>query len=118
MFFEQFQKRCKELKTSPTAITLKIGLTKSNVTNWKNGAMPNGDVLQKLAKELDCSTDYLLGNTDDPTPADKKKASPDEIEAELRRILDKIPDKDITPEKADLIVRLWQDIVDSVVDEK
>lgn len=35
----------------------------------KHGQVPKADVLRALAEGLDVSADYLLGLTDDPTPA-------------------------------------------------
>ena len=68
MFFEQLKIRCKEVGTSPTALIIKVGLSRGNLTNWKNGTVPSGKILSELATELDCSVDYLLGNTDSPNP--------------------------------------------------
>jgi transcriptional regulator with XRE-family HTH domain len=116
VFYEQLKKACQRKGIALTNLLKEMGMSTGNTGKWKSGSMPSADVLNSLAVHLDVSVDFLLGNTDDPTPADKKKASPDEIEAELRRVLSKVP-KDISPEKADLIVKLWQDIVDSVVDE-
>ena len=38
------------------------------VTNWKNGRIPNGATLQKIADYFSVSVDELLGN-DTPAPA-------------------------------------------------
>lgn len=38
----------------------------ATVTNWEKGnRFPKDDVLVKIADYFDCSTDYLLGRTDD-----------------------------------------------------
>lgn len=71
MEYDKFAALCKAKGTTPTALTLKIGLSKGNATSWKNGGNPSADVLIKLADELECSIDYLLGRTDDPTPPQK-----------------------------------------------
>ena len=72
VFFDRFEKLCKDNKTTPTAVIIKLGYTKGNVTYWKNGATPNGEILLKLAQHFNVSTDYLLEITDDPTPPDEK----------------------------------------------
>lgn len=61
MNYAAFNNRCTEMGTTPTAISQKIGLKKGNATNWSKGGNPSVDVLMKLAVELNCSTDYLLG---------------------------------------------------------
>ena len=43
-----------------------IGLSTAIATKWKNGSIPKGDILVKIADYFDCSVDYLLGRTDNP----------------------------------------------------
>lgn len=50
-----------------------LELSKGNISNWKNGGMPSVEVLRQLSNRLSVSTDYLLGNTDDPTPPQENK---------------------------------------------
>ena len=66
MNYVAFKKACKGKGTTPTALSLKLGLKKGNATSWKNGGNPSVEILIKLAVELDCSTDYLLGLDDVP----------------------------------------------------
>lgn len=66
MFWNNFYSICKMKGTTPNAICKEIGLSNSVATNWKNGTMPKADVLVKIAELLECSTDYLLGLTDNP----------------------------------------------------
>ncbi len=65
MFFEQLKKACQMRNTSVTAVTLQLNISKSNVTNWKNGTIPNGDVVIRLSELLDVTTDFLLKGTDE-----------------------------------------------------
>ncbi len=57
---------------SQRKITLKqlgdnIGASTGNISDWKSGrSTPGIEVLSKIADYLGCSTDYLLGRTDDP----------------------------------------------------
>lgn len=60
MFFEQVKKACEMRGISVTALTIQLGISKSNVTNWKNGTMPNGDVIISISDCLRVSTDFLL----------------------------------------------------------
>lgn len=44
----------------------KINTSRSNIANYENEKnMPSIEVLEKLSSILNCSIDYLLGNTDD-----------------------------------------------------
>lgn len=45
----------------------KVGITNRNISSYeKNDREPAYDTLIKIAKALDCSTDYLLGISDEP----------------------------------------------------
>ncbi|MDD6488485.1 MAG: helix-turn-helix transcriptional regulator [Clostridia bacterium] len=44
-----------------------LDLNKNTLSNMYNGSMLKGDSLAKIADYLDCSVDYLLGRTDNPT---------------------------------------------------
>ena len=57
MFYEIFEKKCRENGISPTA-TLKISTSK--LTAWKNGSMPNSEFLIPISEFLGVSIDYLL----------------------------------------------------------
>lgn len=61
MFWEIFQKLCKEKNTSPTEVMKTLGLSTSKVTAWKKGSMPNGKILSAIADYFAVSIDYLLG---------------------------------------------------------
>lgn len=81
MFYERLQSLCIANGTDVSNALRSIGLSTSKGTAWKGGAIPKGDVLLKLANRFNVSTDYLLGNTDDPTPAEQKEKPPHEAEA-------------------------------------
>lgn len=60
---------------SLTELNEKAGLGKNTIYSWKTKT-PSTENLQKVAKVLHTSTDYLLGNTDDPSPANNKEEHP------------------------------------------
>ena len=45
----------------PNPIGREIGLSSGIISKWKNGGIPNGETLMKLASYFDVSIDYLLG---------------------------------------------------------
>ena len=57
---------CTKNNFKPNTVAKAIGLSTATATKWKNGSVPNGDALSKIADYLDCSVDYLLGRTDTP----------------------------------------------------
>ena len=45
MFYEIFEKKCRENGISPTATLKKLKISTSKLTAWKNGSMPNSELL-------------------------------------------------------------------------
>lgn len=62
MFYDQFINLCNKKGISPSKAALINNISKTSVTRWKNGAIPNAEILQKLSEYFNVSTDYLLGN--------------------------------------------------------
>jgi transcriptional regulator with XRE-family HTH domain len=62
----------KKLRLSQEGLANIIGVSRSAVYDWEREAYsPEGENLVNLAKALEVSVAYLIGETDDPTPADK-----------------------------------------------
>lgn len=97
MFFERLQLLCSADTVKDISGLLKtLGLSTSKGTAWKSGSIPKGDILLKIASYFHVSTDYLLGNTDDPSPMGQKETPPKNQEAvdpatkELYAIIDRL----------------------------
>lgn len=59
----------------------KIDTSRSNIANYENDKnMPSVDILEKLARLFDCTTDYLLGKSDIRNP---EKADLDNLQIGL-----------------------------------
>jgi len=63
--YDAFKKRCKEKGYSPSSLVVALGLSTSNITNWKNGGNPSYETLIKMSQILECSTEYLLQEKND-----------------------------------------------------
>lgn len=72
MFWERFTKLCKDNSTSPNAVCKDLGKSNATATHWKNGSMPKGDILSKIAQYFNVTSDYLLGLTDIPNVYEKR----------------------------------------------
>ena len=66
VFWKRFTNMCDEKNCSPASVTNAMDLPVFTAAQWKNGAIPTGEVLIMLANYFDCSIDYLLGRTDCP----------------------------------------------------
>lgn len=92
MFLERLLELCNEKGTTITKTLKSIGLTASKGTAWRDGSVPNGIILSKLAAYFGVSTDYLLGETDIKNrPSEMDSLSP-EIISILNRIQKLSPD--------------------------
>ncbi|MCO6528723.1 XRE family transcriptional regulator [Lactobacillus sp. ESL0236] len=68
--FDNLKIMAKKHGMSLLQINEKAGLGKNAIYKWRT-QKPSTENLQKVAKVLHTSTDYLLGNTDDSSPVSK-----------------------------------------------
>ncbi|WEV43001.1 helix-turn-helix transcriptional regulator [Lactobacillus sp. ESL0684] len=73
--FDNLKIMAKNHGMSLLQINEKAGLGKNAIYKWKT-QQPSTENLQKVARVLHTSTDYLLGNTDDPSPVSNKDEKP------------------------------------------
>ena len=60
LFYETLKNVCAERNTSPSAVCLALGMSKSNVTEWKNGRSPKLDTVVQIAEHLGVSPTELI----------------------------------------------------------
>ena len=62
-FYERYELLCGEHGMKPQTQEMQdiTGVSSPSISGWKNGSMPKADVLCRLAKHFDVTTDYLLG---------------------------------------------------------
>lgn len=83
-FATNFKRICKERGTSPTRVCLNIGLSSSKVNLWNKGGIPKGDVMVRLARELECSVMDFFADEEDLIP--KVEFALDEDEKDIIRL--------------------------------
>jgi transcriptional regulator with XRE-family HTH domain len=65
MFYERFERLCREHGYTPSGAVLAIGRSKNLAAKWHStNATPSAEVLRDLAKLFGVSVDYLLGKED------------------------------------------------------
>lgn len=71
MFFDIFEKLCRDKGITPTRASVEIGFSRGSVSYWKKNrqidAKPDSKTAKMIADYFGVSVDYLLGRTDDPT---------------------------------------------------
>lgn len=68
MFYDNFERVCKERKSNPSRACLDAGMKANRPANWKaTGALPKQDELERLAKVLKCEVaDFFRSETAPP----------------------------------------------------
>lgn len=69
MFYKRLDYICKKKGTTVTGVAKKLKISTSNVTNWKSGVIPKGEIIIRLAELLNVSCDYLLLGKEPTTKA-------------------------------------------------
>ena len=60
MFYDNLAEVCKKKKTSPCAVCLSLGMSKSNVTEWKRGRSQKLDTVLLIADHLGVPVSRLI----------------------------------------------------------
>ncbi len=68
MFKQNFIRICAERNVSPTVVCKKIGISKSNFSEWTDETVPRATTLQKIANYFGVSVDYLLRKDEKDKP--------------------------------------------------
>ncbi len=64
MFYDNLKAICDNKGLKITPIVAECGGAKGSITNWRNGAIPNSDIVIRLAERLGVTTDSLLLGSD------------------------------------------------------
>lgn len=75
----------KKRKVSVKQVLSNAGLNENLMTHLRT-SMPKADNLAKIADELDCSVDYLLGRTENPTAHIKSSETNNQLIAMLAQL--------------------------------
>lgn len=73
MFYDNLKRICDEKNIKMTPLVAACGGAKGSISNWKNGASPNSDIVAKLAVHLNVSTDLLIFGNETQYDSDKKE---------------------------------------------
>lgn len=73
MFYDNLKLVCDNKGLKITPIVAECGGAKGSITNWRNGATPNSDIVIRLADRLGVTTDLLLLGSDKCTCSDEQE---------------------------------------------
>lgn len=95
IFFDKFSFLCKKKGVSFSKAVESIGLNRTVVVKWKNGSIPSGSTLTKLATYFDVPVDYLLDKKDDSTEVLPSAASLSSSQKQLVELAESLTDDEI-----------------------
>lgn len=71
ILYTRIEELCEAREISITRLEKECGFSNATIKKWKDTSIPGIDKVQKIARYFNVTTDYLLGITDIPTPADE-----------------------------------------------
>ena len=84
MYYENFERLCKERGIKPAEVSRGTGISTSTLTSWKKGAYtPKSNKLSLIAAFFGVSLDYLMGRSTSQIPKVPEWQDEDELEAEM-----------------------------------
>lgn len=87
MFWKIFYSLCQNRGISPNALAKELSISSGAVTAWKNGRVPHHTTLLKIAEYFGVTVDYLLGNSDTPTPDTEVESNAVILDPEKTRMI-------------------------------
>lgn len=73
LFYEKFQELCREKGLSMSAAVGIMGISKGNLSYWRKGRLPKGDVLRRIARFFDVPVDTLVGRSQEALAAQQEE---------------------------------------------
>ena len=103
MFWQNYTSLCNERGISANEAARECGVKSSGtVTGWKNGALPRQNVLKKIADYFNCSVEDLISDKKTPaTKSDESVSYSTVNREELKRLVDRLTDKEVSDYLAD-----------------
>lgn len=71
ILYSRIEELCNSNKITIGRLEKECGFSNSTIIKWKDTSIPGIDKVQKIARYFNVTTDYLLGITNIPTPADE-----------------------------------------------
>ncbi|MGN0635299.1 MAG: helix-turn-helix domain-containing protein [Acutalibacteraceae bacterium] len=73
LFYEKFQELCHEKGLSMSAAVGIMGISKGNLSYWRKGRLPKGDVLRRIARFFDVPVDTLVARSPEQAAVEQEE---------------------------------------------
>ena len=103
---EEIRRLRKEKKWTQQDLANEVGVAKTTVLDWeKNRYSPEGKNVNNLARALNVSIAYLMGETDEPRPRTREESFEIQAPVEMDMIVAKRSPIQAAPDEIELVVR-------------
>ena len=94
MYYEIFEKLCKNNGTNPSRVSKATGISTATLTSWKKGDYtPKSDKLQKIADHFGVSLGYLMEMEEEEPNAVDKENNPIVLDDEALELLEELKER-------------------------
>ena len=69
MFYDKYIELCSRISKKPYSVAKELGLSNSNVAQWKKGSTPRPEVMNKISEYFGVSVSCLMGYEEKEQPA-------------------------------------------------
>lgn len=75
MFWQKYVELCEKNNVKPRAVAKEFNAAPATVTRWKNGSVPNKEMLEKIAEKFNVTVDYLINDEEISLNMNDKRSS-------------------------------------------
>lgn len=113
---EKLKELRKNQKLTQKEVADKIGIARTTYVRYEKGEIhPPSEMTVKIANLFNCTTDYLLGISETPTPSKGTTTKNNEMSEDEQKILELF--KQLSPDNQDHYLRFLDSLVDSQKDK-
>lgn len=111
-FPERIKKLRKEKGVTLQQLANEIEVTKSTLSRYENGRRePKSHIVQKLASYFNCSTDYILANTDERHTAESIKKQYEDENVDVEELFERF---NVQLNGQDLDEKEWKAVIETL----
>jgi transcriptional regulator with XRE-family HTH domain len=111
----------KKIRQKDLADIMKVSA--STVTRWEKGQNePDTEKIREIADYFQVSADYLIGNSNDPTPTEEIRRDVQSSTPDLKKLLKETKPhwggKPLTEKQADILIKFFESVLEELQEKR